>query len=82
MSLTSINVNNALVTSVDSEPTVGSDNLVKSGGVANITNALHNKTLNIDYINYPLAISDSYGNVIYCVLAGDLMPLCNNVWLF
>ena len=33
MSLTSINVNNTLVTSVDSEPTAGSDNLVKSGGV-------------------------------------------------
>ena len=33
MSLTSINVNNTLVTSVDSEPTVGSDSLVKSGGV-------------------------------------------------
>ena len=35
MSLTSINVNNTLVTRVDSEPTAGSNNLVKSNGVAN-----------------------------------------------
>ena len=33
MSLTSINVNNTLVTSVDSEPTAGSENLVKSDGI-------------------------------------------------
>ena len=40
MSLTSINVNNTLVTSVDSEPTAGSDNLVKSGGVKNELNKI------------------------------------------
>ena len=38
MSLTSINVNNTLVTRVDSEPTAGSDNLVKSGGVKDSVN--------------------------------------------
>ena len=42
MSLTKINVNNTQVTEVDDEPTVGSDNLVKSGGVFPFTTLKYN----------------------------------------
>ena len=63
MSLTSINVNNTLVTSVDSEPTAGSDNLVKSGGAANKLAELEYK-IDVKYAATNIGYIDENGSFI------------------
>ena len=67
MSLSKIFVNNTQIVGVDDDPTAGSDNLVKSGGVYNSTPTVANSSTESD-----LDISDEHGNVIMRLKDGHI----------
>lgn len=66
MSLSQINVNNNVVTGVDNEPTAGSENLVKSGGVASAFEKVDKKICGVYFSDnkYPTFSNDGTSVII------------------
>ena len=83
MSFKGLNVNNSQVTSVDSVPTLGSENLVTSGGVASVLNGISTGKFYGFYANsssLPSATGDGYAYVGSGTNSYQIYNIKNGVW--